>query len=88
MEVKTNQKVCEVHLFPNVERNVFVLDHVCDLAPHRENKEYNPVTKQDGPKHRNIKHGKEGHDKCNAESLREGVPGAMQQNESIALEYS
>uniref|UniRef100_A0A2P2MG92 Protein RER1A-like n=1 Tax=Rhizophora mucronata TaxID=61149 RepID=A0A2P2MG92_RHIMU len=48
---------------------------MCDLPSHGKKKKNNPVAKQYGPKDRNIKYRKEGHHKCYAECLCEGIPG-------------
>lgn len=64
----------EADLLSNVEWDILVFDHVCNLTPHCKDKENNPITKQYRPKDRNIKYGKESHDKCYAESLCHGVP--------------
>lgn len=64
----------EIYLLSYVERNIFVLDHVHDLALHGENKKNNPVDKQNRPENRHIEHGEEGHQKSYAESLSDRIP--------------
>ena len=59
-----------------------MLDHVGDLASHGEEKENNPVAKQNRPEDRNIKDGEEGHQKRNAEGLSHGVPEKQIQSPS------
>ena len=45
-----------------------------DLASHGENKEKDPIAKQDRSEDRNVKHREECHHKRNAEGLSHGVP--------------
>jgi len=56
---------------------------MCNLAPHCKDKKNNPVTEQNRPKDRNIKHGKEGHNKCDDECLCEGVPECNGRNSRL-----
>lgn len=63
-----------IFLFAEAERDVLVLDHVGDLASHGENKENDPIAKQDRPEHRNVKHREECHHKRNAECLCHRIP--------------
>ena len=50
-----------------------------DLALHCKDKQNDPVAQQYRPKDRNVKHGKEGHDKCYTEGPCDGVPGTTKQ---------
>lgn len=68
------QSIKSFYLFAEAERDVLVLDHVGDLAPHGENKENDPIAQQNWPKHRNVKHREECHEEGYAESLCHGVP--------------
>ena len=55
----------DTHLFPERERDIFVLDHVLDLLLHRHGEEHDPVQQQHGPEHWEVKHGEEGHGEPN-----------------------
>ena len=70
---KTEQQ-WPTNLLPDVEGHIFVLDHVQNLALHREHKEYNPVAEQYRPEHRYVEHGEECHHKSYNKSLCDCVP--------------
>jgi len=63
-----------VYLFPKGEGNIVVFDHMVYLFPHGECEQHDPVENQNWPKHRNVKHAEECHDKGNAEGFHQGVP--------------
>ena len=76
-QIKANasKKFPRFHLLSKVEWNIFVLDHVHNLALHCENKQGNPIAEKYGPENRDIKHRNESHQEGNTESLCDGIPG-------------
>lgn len=70
----------EAHLFTEREWHVLVLDHVSYLPFHCEDKEDNPVHKQDRPEDGDVEDGEEGHEEGNDESFRDGVPASMERD--------
>ncbi len=54
-----------IRLFSNVEWNIPVLDHMSDLALHRERKQDTEVNEQDWPKDRDIKDTEKSASECN-----------------------
>lgn len=57
------------YLFPEREWQIFVFHHVQYLPSHSKREQYNPIEKEDRPKHRHIKHTEESHHHSNAECL-------------------
>jgi len=62
------------YLLPQIERDVFVLDHVLDLALHRNEEQHKEVQQQDGPEDWHVKHREEGGDHAEEERFGRRVP--------------
>jgi len=77
------KKTKKGYLFTDAEGDVLVLDHVGDLASHGEEKENNPVAKQNRPEDRDIKDREERHEESYAEGLSHGVPEKQIQSHQI-----
>lgn len=56
------------------ERHIPVLDHMVDLALHRNEEEHNEIQQQDGPEHRHVEYTKEGHADRDQHRPRARVP--------------
>jgi len=58
-----------IRLLANVEWDIPVLDHMSDLALHRQREQDAKVNQQDGPEHRDIKDAEERASECNHDRL-------------------
>lgn len=70
---KTEQQAL-TNLLADVEGHIFVLDHMQNLALHRQYKEYNPVAEKYRPENRDVEHREECHHKSYNKSFRDCIP--------------